>query len=241
MSGVYPPICREAMEVFEKRGRFTVVLFGASNTERYMPVLHWGDVLETGLRMKFGRKFHIINSGICGNNTRDALARFDRDVAAFHPDAVIVTLGGNDCNPKPEKFVPGDEFGANLDAIVARVRALGALPILQTYYKMDLEAMDPARARDFLAKMELVRQAAERNRVFLVDQYRLFECIPEETLRYKLLLNPMHVNESGNILIGIFLLRHFGIDAADIRHGEKLAAMQDLYRKISSAFPADAN
>ena len=227
-----PELCREALERFEKSAHFTVVLFGASNTERYMPVLHWSDVLETGLRMKFGRKFHIINSGVCGNNTRDALARFERDVSAFRPDAVIVTLGGNDCSPKPEKFVPDAEFSANLDEIVAKVRALGALPILQTYYKMDLEAMDPVRAEDFLRKMELVRQTAERDKVFLVDQYRLFDRIPEETLRYKLLLNPMHVNEFGNILIGVFLLRHFGIDAGEIKHCEKLAAAIELYRDL---------
>ena len=229
-----PEVCREALERFEKSAHFTVVLFGASNTERYMPVVHWGDVLETGLRAKFGRKFHVINSGVCGNNTRDALARFDRDVAAFHPDAVIVTFGGNDCNPKPEKFVPDAEFSANLDEIVARVRALGALPLLQTYYKMDFAAMAPVRAKDFLRKMELVRQAAGRDKLFLVDQYRLFDRIPEETLRYKLLLNPMHVNEFGNLLIGVFLLRHFGIDAAEIKHNEKLAPALALYRKLSA-------
>ena len=229
-----PEVCREALERFEKSTHFTVVLFGASNTERYMPVLHWGDVLETGLRAKFGRKFHVINSGVCGNNTRDALARFDRDVAAFRPDAVIVTFGGNDCNPKPEKFVPDAEFSANLDEIVVRVRALGAIPVLQTYYKMDFSGMDPVRAKDFLRKMELVRQTAERDNVFLVDQYNLFDRIPEETLRYKLLLNPMHVNEFGNILIGVFLLRHFGIDAGEIKHHEKLTPALELYEKLSA-------
>ena len=229
---VTPEVCREALERFEKSAHFTVVLFGASNTERYMPVLHWGDVLETGLRAKFGRKFHVINSGICGNNTRDALARFDRDVSAFRPDAVIVTFGGNDCNPKPEKFVPDEEFSANLTEILAKVRALGALPILQTYYKMDFSGMDPMRAENFLRKMELIRQAAARDQAFLVDQYNLFDRIPEETLRYKLLLNPMHVNEFGNILIGVFLLRHFGIDAENIRHNEKLAAAIELYRSL---------
>ena len=239
MTSFFPtPICREAVRIFERKDHFIVVLFGASNTERYMPVLHWGDVLETGLRLKFGRKFHVINSGVCGNNTRDALARFNRDVSAFRPDAVIVTLGGNDCNPKPEKFVPDAEFSANLDEIVAKVRALGALPILQTYYKMDFSGMAPARAEDFLRKMELVRQTAERDKVFLVDQYNLFDRIPGETLRYKLLLNPMHVNELGNILIGVFLLRHFGIDAAEIRHNERLAPALELYRSISGVFPS---
>lgn len=228
------PVCREADEIFRTRDHFRVVLFGASNTERYMPVLHWGDVLETGLRTRFGRKFHIINSGVCGNNTRKALERFDRDVASFAPDIVIVTFGGNDCNPNPDTHVPEAEFSANLDRIVTEIRRLGALPILQTYYKMDLEHMIPERAQGFLRNMELVREAAARNNVFLVDQYRLFDRVPEDEFRYKLMLNPMHVNEYGNMLIGVVLLAHLGIDAREIAHHEKLSSALELFRRLTT-------
>ena len=79
-------IFTQALERFQSAEHFRIVLFGASNTERYMPGIHWSDVLETSMRMKFGRKFQIINSGVSGNNTRHALNRFDRDVALFQPD-----------------------------------------------------------------------------------------------------------------------------------------------------------
>ena len=90
-------IFQDAVDLFERSGHFRLVALGASNTDRYMPCMHWVDVLEVGLRTRFGRKFQLIDSGVSGNNTREALARFDRDVALFQPALVIVTLGGNDC------------------------------------------------------------------------------------------------------------------------------------------------
>lgn len=230
---IVTPLCTEAVERIKSSPYFRVVVFGASNTERYMPGLHWSDILEVGIRSSFGRKFHLINSGVSGNNTREALKRFDRDVASFKPDIVIVTLGGNDCNPKPEKFVSESEFASNMDLIVKKIRDLGALPIIQTYYKMDLEAMEPERAQNFVHYMSLVRQAAERNRVFLVDQYKYFDAVNPMVLRYKLLLNNMHTNDFGNAVIGVILLKHLGIDARNIVHNENLCSAIELVREIS--------
>lgn len=227
------PVCAEAVEILRKKPRFRIVVFGASNTERYMPGIHWSDVLDVGIRSVYGRKFHVINSGLCGNNTREGLARFEDDVAAFEPDIVIVTFAGNDCNPHPPKNVPLPEFAANLDLMVGKIRALGALPILQTYYMMDLCHMESARAALVDGYMDEIRKAAGRNGVFLVDQQKYFAALPEETLRYKLLLNPMHVNEEGNILIGNILLHHLGIDPKDIVHHEKLLFAEELYRSIA--------
>jgi len=38
----------------------------------------------------------IFNEGVNGNTTEEALNRIQTDVLAFHPDAVIILLGGND-------------------------------------------------------------------------------------------------------------------------------------------------
>ena len=168
-----------------------------------------------------------------GENRQLSILNGLRDVASFAPDIVIITLGGNDCNPKPEKFVSASDFVKNMSEIVRRVRELGALPIIQTYYKMDLEAMVPERAENFVKYMELVREAARQNDVFLVDQYKLFEAFPPAVLRYKLLLNAMHTNDLGNAVIGVNLLKHLGIDAAMIDHNENLCAALNLYKQIA--------
>lgn len=142
-------ICREAIEKFSSKEHFRVLLFGASNTERYAGFMHWGGI-----------------------------------------------------------------------------------PILQTYYKPDLAALDPVYAGTFVRYMQVVREIAARRQVFLVDQYSFFEKLPPNTLKYKLLLNDMHVNELGNMLMGIILLKHFQIDPMDIQHGEKLMPALHFYDKF---------
>ena len=214
-------IFQDALERMEQSKHFRLVALGASNTERYMPGIHWTDVLELGLRSRFGRKFQLINAGVSGNNTREALARFDRDVAFFQPALVIVTLGGNDCRTD-QKSVSESEFRENLEAIGSKIEVLDAIPIFQTYYKMDLEAMDPVRAERFVRNMEIIREVAEQHSWHLVDQYAVFEKVDPVTHRYELMINAMHTNEQGNILIGIELLRHFDIDPLKIGHPEKL-------------------
>ncbi len=67
-------IFQDAVELFERSSHFRLVALGASNTDRYMPCMHWVDVLEVGLRTRFGRKFQLIDSGVSGNNTREALS-----------------------------------------------------------------------------------------------------------------------------------------------------------------------
>ena len=214
-------IFQDVVERFEQLEHFRLVALGASNTDRYMPCMHWLDVLEVGLRTRFGRKFQVIDSGVSGNTTRQALARFDRDVAFFQPALVIVTLGGNDCRTDVT-HVPEAEFRDNMTLIGRKIEALNAIPVFQTYYKMDLEAMEPERARGFVRNMEIVREVAQEHSWHLVDQYAVLDKLPWDVQRYKLMINAMHTNEEGNLLMGIELLRHFDVDPLKINHAEKL-------------------
>jgi len=227
------PVCREAVEKIRNSPYFNIVVFGASNTERHIPGTHWSDVLELGIRAAYGRKFHLINAGVCGNNTREGLARFDRDVAAFSPGIVIVTFAGNDCNPLPPKHVPAEEFARNLCLIVEKTRSLGAVPILQTYYKPHYGGMDPRRGELYAEYMEIIRETAAHSGVFLVDQYRYFDAVPGETHLYKLMRNALHVNEYGNTLMGVILLHHLAIDPRSIACCESLLPAMDLYDRIA--------
>ncbi len=215
-------VFNDAVARFKSSKHFIVVALGASNTERYMPCVHWLDVLEVGLRIRFGRKFHVIDSGVSGNNTREALARFDRDVAFFKPDLVIVTLGGNDCSSNPRKHVPEAEYRANLEKIAARIKELGAIPVFQTYYKMDLEHMKPEQAAGFVRNMEIVRELAKKHNWNFVDHYAVFDRVKPNVHRYRLMVNPMHTSEEGNLLMGVELLRHFAVDPNRIPYMEKL-------------------
>ena len=69
-----------------------ILCFGASLT--YGTGATKGMSYPEQLSRMIGRP--VINAGIPGNTTQDALARLDRDVLAHRPDIVLVTLGGND-------------------------------------------------------------------------------------------------------------------------------------------------
>lgn len=65
--------------------------------------------------------WEVINAGVSGDNTRDALARLDHDVLTFYPDIVTVLLGANDA--ASHKMIAIEEYESNLLTIVSRIGA----------------------------------------------------------------------------------------------------------------------
>jgi len=190
-----------------------ILAYGSSNTERFLPGMHWFDVLEVALRDTYGRFHQCLNAGICGDTTRDLLARFDEDAARFSPDLAIITIGGNDSNP--ERQLSPEEFEANLGELRQRFSALGCVLIFQTYY-----APDPARQGDLTAfreYMEIVRTVARRTESGLVDHLPRWEAFQEADYRgyLDLMLDGFHVNPLGNLVLGLNLSRELGARPAD--------------------------
>ncbi len=93
---------------------------------------------ENGFAMRLGRMLHrlcpsaqinIINAGIGGDKAEGGLARFDRDVAPYHPDLVVVGYALNDAGHGPD-YLP--TYIASLKGIFEKSAALGAECILLT-------------------------------------------------------------------------------------------------------------
>ena len=99
-----------------------VIAFGDSLTEGYR--LEKGEGWPEQLSAIVGRP--ILNRGVSGNTTGDALARLERDVLAEDPRIVLVCLGGNDMLRR----LPAEEQFANLRAIVRAIQDKGALVVL---------------------------------------------------------------------------------------------------------------
>lgn len=68
----------------------------------------------------------VINGGISGNTSSDALARLPALMEEHTPVLVFITLGGNDML----RHVPTQETITNLEKMIALVRVSGAKPIL---------------------------------------------------------------------------------------------------------------
>lgn len=103
-----------------------IVAFGDSNT--YGQGLPRGDdypsKLEALLKSK-GYNVQVVNAGIGGNTTADALSRVDSAVPAGTAVA-IVQFGVNDAR----RGVPPSTIEQNLDQVLARIKAKGARIVL---------------------------------------------------------------------------------------------------------------
>ncbi|MBQ9338048.1 MAG: SGNH/GDSL hydrolase family protein [Lentisphaeria bacterium] len=209
----------DKLNIFRKLAEhqhITVEAFGPSNTQRRLPGMTWFDFVELGFKSKYGGGCgNFINTGIGGNTTAMMLARFDRDVRIYKPDVVIVTAGGNDANPVHK--VSPEQYRANMLEIHRRITELGAEVIFQTYYACRLELIPPERAELMNILMQIVREVAAETGSLLQDNYRrwnrLRDRFPEV---YALLMkDAMHVTPDGNAVIGLGLLRSFGIELSE--------------------------
>ena len=98
-------------------------------------VVAFGDSLVAGVGSESGGGFikmlsedlgvEIINLGVSGNTTKDALSRVG-DIEGYQPKTVIVLLGGNDFLRK----VPEEETFQNLEKIIVEIQSLGANVLL---------------------------------------------------------------------------------------------------------------
>jgi len=77
----------------------TIVAIGSSSTAgagASSPAMNYPSRLEAELKVLFpGVDIQVINRGVSGEESRDMLARFDRDIFAQTPDLVIWQVGSN--------------------------------------------------------------------------------------------------------------------------------------------------
>jgi acyl-CoA thioesterase-1 len=89
---------------------------------------------ETELRSS-GLDVGIRNAGIKGQNTDEAMPRYDADVVEARPQVVLIMFGSNDSfvdDGKTEGRVSIEGYRHNLETMIERARAAGIRPILMT-------------------------------------------------------------------------------------------------------------
>ena len=97
----------------------TLVCFGDSITAGYGldAAQSYPAALET-LLAKRGYSYRVVNQGVSGDTTKDAVARVN-SVIALHPEVVLVEFGGND----GLRGLPLDGTRRNLDAVLTALQA----------------------------------------------------------------------------------------------------------------------
>lgn len=99
----------------------TIVAFGDSLIEGVGATK--GNDISSLISARIGEP--VINLGVSGNTTAQGLARVD-EIKKHNPKVVLVLLGGNDYLRK----VPLADTFKNLDEIIARIQAMGAVVVL---------------------------------------------------------------------------------------------------------------
>jgi len=100
----------------------TIVCFGDSLT--YGTGASEGNDYPSRLAGRIG--LPVINAGVPGDTTADALERLERDVLSRSPRMVLLTLGGNDL----KNGVPREKAFDNLRAVVEAMQEAGALVVV---------------------------------------------------------------------------------------------------------------
>lgn len=174
-----------------------VVCFGDSVTGTYY---HTGsrraytDMLGIALQRVSGRSnVEMINAGISGHTTVNALARIDRDVLAHQPDLVTVMFGLNDMTR-----VPLEDYRANLKTIVRKCRGIGAEVVLATPNNVvDTSGRPTAK---LVTYCDIVRQVGSELEVPVCDVYQQLNGLRAiEPFEWRLLMSDaIHPNMAGH-------------------------------------------
>ena len=133
-------------------------------------------LVEAGLK-KQGIAAQVINVGIGGERTDQALARLDTEVLSHKPRIVTIMYGTNDSfvdKGRKEPRLSAQEFRDNLVAIVARLRATGVTPILMTEPRWGPEGRNglDVNPNGLLQKyVEGCRSVAKDEKLPLVDHF----------------------------------------------------------------------
>jgi lysophospholipase L1-like esterase len=171
-----------------------VVAIGSSSTAgagASSPAMNYPSRLAVELKTLFpGIDITVVNRGVNGEESRDMLARFDRDVFAENPDLVLWQVGSNSVL----RDRPLQEAGTSLHEGLKRLRAAG----------MDVVLINPQYAPKVIGKhdvdsmVDLIAFTAKQANVDLFQRFavmrhwRLAEDLP-----FSVFVSPdeLHMND----------------------------------------------
>jgi len=227
-------VIKDFIKGFSTEKRSRILAYGSSNTERYLPGLHWFDCFELAIRQKYGRVHTCINTGLSGDTSRGLLQRFKDDAAFYDPNLVFITIGGNDCNPEQNLDIV--EFRSNLIALYRSFSAFDCGVIFQTYYSPDPDECETEHINKFYDYTDVVREVAEETGSMLIDHLFRWERlrINYNDIYKNLMRDGFHVKPNGNKVMGVDIARHFGVDLreSELDGWEEALAVQELMDEL---------
>lgn len=174
-----------------------IVCFGDSITGVYYhsgSLRAWCDMLGLALEKAYpNANVKMINAGISGHTTVQALARIEKDVLDRKPHLVVVKFGMNDVARGPV-----DRFKSNMTAIVKQCQDAGAVVVLCTPNSVFENTARPnAKLAEF---SKAVRETANEFQIPVVDLFSDWQQLrKQDEFSWSLLMSDaIHPNMNGH-------------------------------------------
>lgn len=148
-----------AASLFAAAPAKTLICFGDSITAGYgLDVSQAYPAALQRLLDTRGYHYHVINAGVSGATSKDAVARV-QSILAQHPDLVLVEFGGND----GLRGLPLDLTRRNLDSVLTTLQAARVKVLLVGI------TLPPNYGQDYIRSFDaMYREAAARHHVPLM-------------------------------------------------------------------------
>lgn len=174
-------ILTTTLMAFQGATPVTIVTLGDSITKGWRPGVAKEETFSAVLEKLLAGKAQVINVGIGGERTDQALNRFEKDVAAKKPSIVTIMYGANDSyidKGKDQPRLSKEQFEANLNKLLEQCKKAGIKPILMTsntYGRTPSKNGPGNNPNDLLAQyMEVTRRVASQTSTPLVDHFEFW-------------------------------------------------------------------
>jgi acyl-CoA thioesterase I len=191
----------------------SITALGGEQPEGYLRIID--DVLTRQYpKLKIAQ---VGRKGIGGQKAEDLVARFDNDVVKLKPTYVTISIGINDVwhrldKPHDEKVLA--EYKKNIATMVDMAQAAGIKVILLT---PTLIMEDPAAEgnKRLAAYVKAEKEIAAEKKCQVVDLHEIFlgalEKKPADVKGNWLTGDGVHMNQNGNAIMAIGVLRALGV------------------------------
>ena len=132
-----PPAFQPIVGTLDLKDGDTIVFLGDSITHQCLYTQYLEDYFYTRYPKL---RLHFHNAGVSGDRAKDALARFDEDVAPFKPKYVTILLGMNDGAYRDFDKAIFDAYQHDMTTVLEKIAAIGATAVLMTPTMHDARA-----------------------------------------------------------------------------------------------------
>lgn len=160
-----------------------------------------------------GHTIRYLNSAISGNTSRMLLDRYDTDILAYHPDYVFIMIGINDVwrhfdgAALTEILISPEQTAANMESMIKKTLAAGAVPVILSPFFLDLNHEDPMR-RMCDEINTYYRALASKYSIGYIDIQGRFDEYLAKGSTYLLSSDRVHPKAVGISLISRYIYQH---------------------------------